>query len=69
MDKVIMMYIQDNSVVKGEINFNAGRVTFYDRFENILMKREGLSPRQLNKIRRQIQKRLIKRQHVGFYYV
>lgn len=64
-----MVWIQNGSVVKGEIDFNAGTVTFFDRFDNILMKRQGLTFKQLNKIRNQIQKQLTKRKHVGYYYV
>lgn len=69
MDKEIMVWIQDSSIVKGEIDFTTGTVTFFDRFDNILMRRQGLSFKQLNEIRHQIQKKLTARKHIGFYYV
>jgi len=69
MHKDILIWIQDSNVVKGEINFETGTVTFYDRFDNILMRRQGLSSKQLIKIKHQIQERLTTRKHVGFYYV
>jgi len=63
------MWIQNGDVVKGEINFDAGTVTFYDKFNNILVRWEGLTVKQLTEIRIQIQKQLVKRKRVGFYYV
>lgn len=69
MDKEIMVWIQNGSVVKGEVNFKTGTVTFFDKFDNILMRRRGLTFKQLNEIRNRIQKQLTKREHVGFYYV
>ena len=63
------MWIQNGDVVKGEIDFETGMVTFYDRFNNIVMRRRGLSHKQLVKIRVQIQEQLTTRKHVGFYYV
>ncbi len=65
----MMMWIQDGKVTKGELNFQTGTVTFYDKFENILLKRDGLSPKQMKEIKIQIQKKLDSRKHVGFYYV
>ena len=64
-----MIWIQDDSVVKGEIDFKTGTVTFFDRFDNILMKREGLTSKQLKFILKQCQKQLTARKHIGFYYV
>ena len=69
MHKDILMWIQNGDVVKGEINFETGTVTFYDKFNNILMQRTGLTSKQLNNIKTQIQKQLNKREHIGFYYV
>jgi len=69
MRKDIRIWIQDGNVVKGEINFEAGTVTFFDKFNNILMRRKGLTFKQLNEIKNSIQKQLNKREHIGFYYV
>ena len=69
MDKQILLWIQNGSVVKGEIDFRAGTVTFYDKFNNILMCRVGLTYRQLVEVRKQAQKQLAKREWIGFYYV
>lgn len=69
MDKEIMVWIQNGSVVKGEINFRMGTVTFFDRFDNILMKQQGLTFKQLKEIQRQCRKQLAAREHIGFYYV
>lgn len=69
MHKDILMWIQNGDVVKGEINFDTGTVIFFDRFNNILMRRQGLKFKQLMKIKKQIQERLSIRKHIGFYYV
>lgn len=69
MDKTILMWIQNGDVVKGEINFATNTLTFFDRFNNILMRRTGLSTKQLKEIHRQCQKQLAAREQVGFYYV
>lgn len=69
MNRQILLWIQNGKVVKGEIDFTAGTVTFYDKFNNILMYRAGLSAKQLTEIQRQAQKQLSKRERVGFYYV
>lgn len=69
MDKEILMWIQDGKVTKGELNFQAGTVTFYDKFENVLVHWSGLSPGQMKEIKSQIQKKLNSRKHVGFYYL
>lgn len=65
----MLLWIQNGNVVKGEIDFKAGTATFYDKFDNILMKRGGLSVQQLMEIKKQVQKQLTKREHIGFYYV
>ncbi len=69
MNRDILMWIQNGSVVKGEIDFAKGTVVFFDRFSNILMRRTGLSEKQLKDIRSQIQKQINKREHIGFYYI
>lgn len=69
MDKDMMLWIRDGNVVKGELNFETGTVVFYDKFDNILLKRDGLTRRHLLEIKTQIQKQLNKRNHVGLYYV
>ena len=69
MDKKIMLWIQNGDVTKGELNFETGCVTFYDKFDNVLMKRERLTRKQLTEIQNQIQKQLKKRSKVGLYYV
>jgi len=69
LHKDILMWIQDGNVVKGEVNFETGTVTFYDKLNNILLERSGLTFKQLNRIKQQIQKQLDKRKHVGYYYV
>jgi len=69
MHRDILLWIQNGDVVKGEINFETGTVTFYDKFNNILMERSGLTLKQLNEVKNQIQKQLNKREHIGFYYV
>lgn len=69
MDKEILFWIQDDAVVKGEINFETGTAIFYDKFGNILTRRRGLSTKQLREIVNQIQKQLTKRKKVGFYYI
>lgn len=69
MDKQILLWIQNGNVVKGEIDFKKGTVTFYDKFNNILMHRAGLTAKQLTEIQRQAQKQLTKRERIGFYYV
>jgi len=69
MDKQMLLWIQNGDIVKGELNFGAGTAVFYDKFGNIIAKRNGLTRTQLTAIKEQIQKQLAKRQHVGFYYV
>ena len=69
MNKDILMWIQNGSVVRGEINFKEGTVVFFDRFNNILMRRTGLSEKQLQAIKNQIQKQINKREHIGWYYI
>ncbi len=69
MHKDIMMWIQNGAVVKGELNFETGTAIFYDRFNNILMHRSGLTRKQLLQIKNQIAIQLSKRKHIGFYYV
>jgi len=69
MHKDMLMWIQNGDVVKGEINFETGTVTFYDRLDNILVRWKGLSSKQLGEIKKQIQKQLSERKRVGFYYV
>jgi len=69
MDKRIMIMIQDGKVVRGELNFDEGKVTFYDKFNNILMRRTGLSFKQMTEIKKQIQNKLNDRTKVGFYYL
>jgi len=69
MDKEMLMWIQNGDVVKGEINFKTNTVTFFDKFDNILMKRTGLNKEQLMQIKNRIQQQLDKRKHVGFYYL
>ena len=65
----MLMWIQNGSVVKGEIDFKKGTVVFFDRFDNILVRRTGLSEKQLMEIKNQIHKQLTKREKIGFYYV
>lgn len=65
----MMIWIQNGDVVKGEINYATGTVKFFDKFNNILMIRQGLSTTQLKEIHRQCQKQLATRKQVGFYYV
>ena len=69
MHKDIRIWIQDGNVVKGEIDFETGTVTFFDKFNNILMKRHNLTFKQLMEIKNRIQKQLNTRERVGFYYV
>lgn len=69
MNKDILMWIQNGSVVKGEIDFKKRTVVFFDRFNNILVKWTGLSEKQLREIKSQIQKQINKRERIGFYYV
>ena len=69
MDREILLWIQNGNVVKGEIDFQAGTVTFYDKFNNIVMYRVGFTYKQLIEIKKQAQKQLAKRERVGFYYV
>lgn len=69
MDKDILIWIQNGAVVKGEINFNSGTVVFFDRFNNILMRRTGLSDKELREIKNRIQLQIGRREHIGFYYI
>ena len=69
MHKDILMWIQNGDVVRGEIDFETNTVTFYDKFNNILVHWSGLSSKQLVAIKKSIQEQLTKRKHVGFYYV
>ena len=69
MNKDMIMWIQNGDVVKGEIDFEAKTVTFYDKFDNILVHWSGLSRAQLVAIKKSIQEQLAKRKRVGFYYV
>jgi hypothetical protein len=69
MDKQMLLWIQNGNVVKGEIDFDEGTATFYDKFDNIVLKRKGLTHKQLMEIKCQIQKQLATRKRVGFYYV
>lgn len=69
MNKEMMMWITKGYVTKGELNFDTGTVTFYDKFDNILVKRQGLSLREMKQIKKQIEKQLNLRSNVGFYYL
>ena len=69
MDKEMLMWIADGKVTKGELNFKTGTVTFYDKFENILIHWSGLSRVQMTQIKKQIEVQLNKRNKVGFYYL
>ena len=69
MDKEMIFWIENGNAVKVEVNFEIGTAVFYDRFGNILAKRQGLSHNQLKEIVKQIQKQLTKRKKVGFYYI
>lgn len=65
----MILWIQNGNVVKGEIDFKAKIVTFYDKFGNIVMIRRGLTTKQLKDVAREIQKQLAKRNRVGYYYI
>jgi len=68
-DKDIYMWIQNGDVVRGELNFEKGTLVFFGRDGNILLKRSGLTRKQLTRIKKQIEKKLDSRNKVGFYYL
>ncbi len=69
MNKDILIWIQNGDVVRGEIKFSTGTVVFFDKFNNILMRWSGLTKKQLQEIKKQIQIQISKREHIGFYYI
>ena len=69
MDKEMILWIQNGNVTKGELNFDTGTVTFYDKFDNVLMRRKGLTKKQMTIVKKQIEKQLGTRKQIGFYVI